>query len=179
MSSVSNPVFVKFIQRPCGIVSFRRFWKPIPNIGNAKFKTNIKNFDVSYGFQSNNESLDISYDDLSRAEFNSDGKILKTADLFFLGGGIDVSKSRRSNALFVEIEKDISDNFVSRFAARYESMNNESSFDPKISFNFNRVRQSVNEGIDKQKQEIKDAFDQEFDNEKNYWYTINNPFRKS
>ena len=39
--------------------------------------------------------------------------------------------------------------------------------DPKISFNFNRVRQSVNEGIDKQKQEIKDAFDQEFDNEKN------------
>ncbi|MDC1081538.1 TonB-dependent receptor [Gammaproteobacteria bacterium] len=102
----------------------------------ATFKTNIKNFDVSYGFQSNNESININYDDLSRAEFNSDGKILKTADLFFLGGGIDVSKSRRSNALFVEIEKDIFDNFVSRFAARYESMNNESSFDPKISFKY-------------------------------------------
>ena len=83
----------------------------------AIFKTNIKSFNVSYGFQSNNESLDISYDDLGRAEFNSDGKILKTADLFFLGGGIDVSKSRRSNALFAEIEKDISDNFVARFAA--------------------------------------------------------------
>ena len=39
--------------------------------------------------------------------------------------------------------------------------------DPKISFNFSRVRQSVNEGIDKQKQEIKDAFDQEFDKDKN------------
>ena len=38
---------------------------------------------------------------------------------------------------------------------------------PKISFNFNRARQSVNEGIDKQKQEIKDAFDQEFDKKKN------------
>jgi len=97
---------------------------------------NIKSFNVSYGFQSNNESLDISYDDLSRAEFDSDGKILKTADLFFLGGGIDVSKSRRSNALFAEIEKDIFDNFVARFAARYESMNNESSFDPKISFKY-------------------------------------------
>jgi iron complex outermembrane receptor protein len=102
----------------------------------AIFQTNIKSFNVSYGFQSNNESLDISYDDLSRAEFNSDGKILKTADLFFLGGGIDVSKSRRSNALFAEIEKDISDNFVARFAARYESMKNESSFDPKISFKY-------------------------------------------
>ena len=38
---------------------------------------------------------------------------------------------------------------------------------PKISFNFNRVRQSVNEGVEKQKQEIKDAFEQEFDKEKN------------
>ena len=39
--------------------------------------------------------------------------------------------------------------------------------DPKISFNFNRARQSLNEGMDKQKQEIKDAFDQGFDKEKN------------
>ena len=38
---------------------------------------------------------------------------------------------------------------------------------PKISFNFNRARKSVNEGIDKQKQEIKDAFDKEFDKKKN------------
>jgi len=38
---------------------------------------------------------------------------------------------------------------------------------PKISFNFNRARQSLNEGMDKQKQEIKDAFDQGFDKEKN------------
>ena len=34
--------------------------------------------------------------------------------------------------------------------------------DPKISFNFNRARQSVSESINKQKQEIKDAFKQEF-----------------
>ena len=33
--------------------------------------------------------------------------------------------------------------------------------DPKISFNFNRARQSVSESINKQKQEIKDAFKQE------------------
>ena len=34
--------------------------------------------------------------------------------------------------------------------------------DPKISFNFNRARQSVSESINKQKQEIKDALKQEF-----------------
>ena len=39
--------------------------------------------------------------------------------------------------------------------------------DPNISFNFNRARQSINESMDKQKQEIKDAFDQEFDKKKN------------
>lgn len=39
--------------------------------------------------------------------------------------------------------------------------------DPKISFNFNRARQSVNESIEKQKQEIKDAFKQEIDKENN------------
>ena len=38
--------------------------------------------------------------------------------------------------------------------------------DPNISFNFNRARQSINESMDKQKQEIKDAFDQEFDKKK-------------
>ena len=39
--------------------------------------------------------------------------------------------------------------------------------DPKISFNFNRARKSVNESMKKQKQEIKDAFKQEFDKENN------------
>ena len=45
---------------------------------------------------------------------------------------------------------------------------------PKISFNFNRVRESVNEGVEKQKQEIKDAFDQEFDKEKNNTQELEN-----
>jgi hypothetical protein len=43
----------------------------------------LKDYRIAYGFQSNLEDLDISYDDLSRAEFDSDGKITKTADLFF------------------------------------------------------------------------------------------------
>ncbi len=100
------------------------------------FKRKLKNLNLAYGFQLNKESLDIYYDEVSRAEFDKDGKLIKTADLFFLGGGINLSKSRSSNALFIEIEKNIQEALNLRIAARYESMKNESSFDPKISLKY-------------------------------------------
>ena len=100
------------------------------------FNRKLKNLNLAYGFQLNKESLDIYYDEVSRAEFDKDGKLIKTADLFFLGGGINLSKSRTSNALFVEIEKSIQEALDLRVAARYESMKNESSFDPKISLKY-------------------------------------------
>jgi iron complex outermembrane receptor protein len=100
------------------------------------FNRKLKNLNLAYGFQLNKESLDIYYDEVSRAEFDKDGKLIKTADLFFLGGGINLSKSRTSNALFVEIEKSIQEALDLRIAARYESMKNESSFDPKISLKY-------------------------------------------
>ena len=101
------------------------------------FNRKLKNLNLAYGFQLNKESLDIYYDEVSRAEFDKDGKLVKTADLFFLGGGINLSKSRTSNALFLEIEKSIREVLDLRVAARYESMKNESSFDPKISLKYN------------------------------------------
>ena len=101
------------------------------------FNRKLKNLNLAYGFQLNKESLDIYYDEVSRAEFDKDGKLVKTADLFFLGGGINLSKSRTSNALFLEIEKSIQEALDLRVAARYESMKNESSFDPKISLKYN------------------------------------------
>ena len=100
------------------------------------FNRKLKNLNLAYGFQLNKESLDIYYDEVSRAEFDKDGKLIKTADLFFLGGGINLYKSRTSNALFVEIEKSIQEALDLRIAARYESMKNESSFDPKISLKY-------------------------------------------
>ena len=100
------------------------------------FNRKLKNLNLAYGFQLNKESLDIYYDEVSRAEFDKDGKLIKTADLFFLGGGINLSKSRTSNALFLEIEKSIQEALDLRIAARYESMKNESSFDPKISLKY-------------------------------------------
>ena len=103
---------------------------------NGIFTSNYKNFEYAYGFQINNESLDVYYDEISRAEFDKDGKLIKTADLFFLGGGMNLSKSRSSKAMFLEIEKGFNEKLDMRFAARYESMNNESSFDPKLSLKY-------------------------------------------
>ena len=100
------------------------------------FTSKYKDFNYAYGFQINNESLEIYYDEISRAAFDQDGKLIKTADLFFLGGGMNISKSRSSKAIFLEIEKELIENLDTRFAARYESMNNESSFDPKLSFKY-------------------------------------------
>jgi iron complex outermembrane receptor protein len=93
-------------------------------------------YTVAYGVQLNKEALDVSYDEISRAEFDTDGKIIKTADLFFLGGGIDVSKSRNKYASFFEIEKDFLESFSLRVAGRYEDFGNDSSFDPKLSVKY-------------------------------------------
>ena len=93
-------------------------------------------YTVAYGVQLNKEALDVSYDEISRAEFDTDGKIIKSADLFFLGGGIDVSKSRNKYASFFEIEKDFLESFSLRVAGRYEDFGNDSSFDPKLSVKY-------------------------------------------
>ena len=42
---------------------------------NGVFTSNYKNFEYAYGFQINNESLDVYYDEISRAEFDKDGKV--------------------------------------------------------------------------------------------------------
>ena len=100
------------------------------------FRTNQDGYEIAYGLQINEEALDISYDDISRAEFDSNGKIIKTADLFFLGGGINVSKTRNKYAGFFEIQPKPHENLDIRIAGRFEEYENDSSFDPKISFKY-------------------------------------------
>ena len=101
------------------------------------FRSNLwSDYSVGYGLQINKENLEISYDELSRAEFDKDGKIIKTADLFFLGGGKNVSKSRDKYASFFEIEKEFIKSLDVRVAGRYEDFGNDSSFDPKFSFKY-------------------------------------------
>jgi len=103
---------------------------------NGIFRAETKNIKYAYGFQINNENLDIFYDEISRAEFDADGKLIKTADLFFLGGGKNVSKSRNGKAFFVEAERRFLEALDIRIAGRYEEMKNESSFDPKLSMKY-------------------------------------------
>ena len=104
------------------------------------FRSNLwTDYSLGYGVQVNKENLNISYDEISRAEFDENGKIIKTADLFFLGGGKNVSKSRNKYASFFEIEKKFIDSLDIRLAGRYEDFGNDSSFDPKLSFKFNPI----------------------------------------
>ncbi|MBU28421.1 MAG: TonB-dependent receptor [Flavobacteriales bacterium] len=100
------------------------------------FRTNIDNYEIAYGLQLNDEELKISYDDVSRAQFDSDGKIIKSADLFFLGGGINVSKNRNKYAGFFEIHPKPIERIDIKIAGRFEEFENDSSFDPKISFKY-------------------------------------------
>ena len=100
------------------------------------FRTNADSYEIAYGLQFNEEELEILYDDISRAEFDADGKIIKSADLFFLGGGVNVSKNRNKYAGFFEIQSKSIKNIDIKIAGRFEEFENDSSFDPKISFKY-------------------------------------------
>ena len=104
----------------------------------AIIRTNIGDINFAYGLQINKENLQIYYDEISEAKFDDKGQILKTADLFFLGGGINVSKSRKKYAAFFEAGKSLK-NFSGRFSGRFEKFNNVSSFDPKLSFKYKLI----------------------------------------
>ena len=99
-------------------------------------KTLIRGTDVVFGFQWSDESLKIDYNDLGRAEFDNSGKLIKAADLLFLGGGKNVSSDRTKKAFFTEIKRTFSDNFDLKISSRYEKIGSFSSFDPKISLRF-------------------------------------------
>ena len=58
---------------------------------------------------------------------------LQDVDLIFLGGGAPVDVSRDSFAAFAEASVALSDVLEVNVAARYESLDTDSSFDPKLS----------------------------------------------
>ena len=103
------------------------------------YTSSINAFEFAIGAQYAKESLKINYNEISRVEFDQNGKLLKTADLFFLGGGKNVDSSRSKQAIFFEANQSISEFTDLRFAARYEEVKNDSSFDPKISIRHRSV----------------------------------------
>ena len=104
-------------------------------------RSSFNDFNYAFGIQLNNETLDIEYNDLARAEFDSDGKITKTADLFFLGGGQNVDESRNKYGAFFEGEQEFFGSLGLRLAARYEKVDNFSSLDPKLSLRFSPIEE--------------------------------------
>ena len=88
------------------------------------------------GFQFNSEDLEINYSEGSRATFDSDGKLLKGADLLFLGGGKNVNTSRDKQAIFFETNTNFIEQLDLILSGRYERLENKSSFDPKFSFRY-------------------------------------------
>ena len=85
------------------------------------------------GMQARYESLEIRRNDISRVEFDEAGNLTKFADLLFLGGGINVDESRSSVALFSEFQWDATESLELRFAGRYEELDSDTTFDPKLS----------------------------------------------
>ena len=92
--------------------------------------------DFAIGFQFNSEDLEINYSEGSRATFDSDGKLLKGADLLFLGGGKNVNTSRDKQAIFFETNTNFIEQLDLILSGRYERLENKSSFDPKFSFRY-------------------------------------------
>ena len=84
------------------------------------FVSSRDSLDYSTGFQIAKDVLDIKYNDLSRIEIDSNGSITKQADLFFLGGGTNVSQSRSKVAAFVEINKIFSNNLDPDYWSRLD-----------------------------------------------------------
>jgi len=88
---------------------------------------------LAAGLQFRQEEFSVSRDEDSRIEFDDQGNISKSADLLFLGGGIEAQAKRDAYAAFAELSISPTDNFDIKMAARYEELENDSTFDPKLS----------------------------------------------
>ena len=98
-------------------------------------------WDVAAGFQYKNESFKIVRNEDSLAVFGEDGSITQQSDLIFLGGGLENDSRRDSTALFVEGAKDVSNKLQVKGAFRFENLDSDSTFNPKVSL---RYQQSDN-----------------------------------
>ena len=88
---------------------------------------------LAAGLQLRQEEFSVSRDEDSKIEFDDQGNISKPADLLFLGGGIEAQAKRDAYAAFAELSISPTDNFDIKMAARYEELEKDSTFDPKLS----------------------------------------------
>ncbi len=91
-----------------------------------------RTINVAYGAQFRNEGFSISRNDISTQQRDPQTGELQDVDLIFLGGGTEPSASRDSFAAFAEANIPLTDSFEISVAARYESLESDSSLDPKL-----------------------------------------------
>ena len=96
------------------------------------FDWNGRTVNLAYGGQFRNEGYEVSRDDISTQTLDPLTGELTTADLIFLGGGAEGSFQRDSYAAFAEASVALTDSLEMNIAARYESLETDSSLDPKI-----------------------------------------------
>ena len=98
--------------------------------------TTKRNVDVATGFQWKREGFSIARNDASKAVFGPDGSITQQSDLMFLGGGLESDETRNSSAIFVEASKDMNNKLQLKGALRYESLESDTTFNPKVSMRY-------------------------------------------
>ena len=97
---------------------------------------------VAYGAQFRNEGFSIDRNDISTQQRDPQTGELQDIDMIFLGGGTEPSASRDSFAAFAEASIPLTEDFEINVAARYESLESDSSLDPKLA-----VRWQVSETV--------------------------------
>ena len=93
---------------------------------------NFGTVNLAYGAQFRHEGFSIARNDISTQQRDNVTGALQDVDLIFLGGGTEPSASRDSFAAFAEVSMPLNDSVELNVAARYESLETESSLDPKI-----------------------------------------------
>ena len=101
---------------------------------------------LAYGAQFRNEGYSVNRNDIYTQKPDPITGELQNVDLIFLGGGAPVDVTRDSFAAFAEVSMPLNDSVELNVAARYESLESDSSLDPKISLRWQATDKLVVRG---------------------------------
>ena len=107
---------------------------------------NFGTVNLAYGAQFRNEGYSVNRNDIYTQKPDPITGELQDVDLIFLGGGAPVDVTRDSFAAFAEVSMPLNDSVELNVAARYESLESDSSLDPKISLRWQATDKLVVRG---------------------------------
>ena len=107
---------------------------------------NFGTVNLAYGAQFRNEGYSVNRNDIYTQKPDPITGELQDVDLIFLGGGAPVDVTRDSFAAFAEVSLPLNDSVELNVAARYESLESDSSLDPKISLRWQATDKLVVRG---------------------------------